>query len=702
MDNTMKILAKIYRMYSIVIFISILCYVTHGQDKYKIDSLKTLVANQIDDSNKVNNNMLLAYELSDSNPAKALNYTWQAYNLSKEINYQKGTIKALYEQCWLYKSMGNLDSAIACINEYIAIGDSINDSVRLANGYLRYGNLLRRKGESVIARNLFLNSLHIYNLLDDTSGIISTYNALGISYKNSSDFDSAAYYYFLTLKMCEAANYEWGIGPTLINLGKVYIELKDFENAKKYTEQSIEYSSKSNNIKHIALAYTNLGIIAVEENNNSTALEYYSKAFDLNKQIENIIGMNNLILNIGSIYKSEGNYTKALENFNEAIDAFRKIGYKTGLISALMYSANTYADLGQYKRAFRLYDSCLKITFETGEKHKRKEAYELIYVTHFTAGNYLKAFEYLDKFHKINDSIYNIEKEEIITELLLKYEKEKDQAKILSLENENLEKDLSLRKRTNQRNIYLFSGLGIVAIILFLLIYYRLKARKDRIISDQRIIQLEEEKKLLAARSIVDGQEEERKRIAKELHDGLGVLLSTAKMQFTTIKDKSPENKILIDKATKLLEQAAGDVRKISHNMMPGLLTKFGLYEATEDLIEQIDETEGLGAKCEVVGDTERLPENTEIMLYRIVQELVNNTLKHADAKNIRLHMHREPNRLNIFYSDNGKGFDIAKKLESKSLGLNSIQSRINFLNGKVEIVSKPGEGVKYTIQIPI
>ena len=174
---------------------------------------------------------------------------------------------------------------------------------------------------------------------------------------------------------------------------------------------------------------------------------------------------------------------------------------------------------------------------------------------------------------------------------------------------------------------------------MFLFIFNRHKARKDRIIAEQRIFQLEEEKKLLAARSIIEGQEEERKRIAKELHDGLGVLLSTAKMQFTTIKDKSPENKPLIERATKLLEQAAGDVRRISHNMMPGLLTRFGLYEATEDLMEELDETKGLTATCRIKGDTKRLPENTEIMLYRVIQEMVNNTLKHAEAKNISINM---------------------------------------------------------------
>jgi len=200
----------------------------------------------------------------------------------------------------------------------------------------------------------------------------------------------------------------------------------------------------------------------------------------------------------------------------------------------------------------------------------------------------------------------------------------------------------------------------------------------------------------------VEGQEEERKRIAKDLHDGLGVLLSTAKIQFTAIKDKSPENKPIIDKATKLLEQATGDVRKISHNMMPGLLTKFGLYEATEELIDRINETEEIKAKIDISGEQIRLTENREIMLYRIFQEIINNTLKHAGAKNILLQIKILIDQLQIEYSDDGNGFNVEEKLKSKSIGLTSIQSRVNFLEGKMNIESGEDKGTKFELFIPV
>jgi two-component system, NarL family, sensor kinase len=322
-------------------------------------------------------------------------------------------------------------------------------------------------------------------------------------------------------------------------------------------------------------------------------------------------------------------------------------------------------------------------------------------VTYSRTGDYHKAFEYQTRYYSLKDSIFDLDKTRLISELTLKYEKEQDQAQILALEKDNLQKDLRLRKRTSQRNIFSFTGIIVITLILFFLLYFRQKAIKDRIIAEQRIRQLEEEKKLMAAKSLVEGQEEERKRIAFELHDGLGVLLSATKLQFTSIRDTSPGNIPLIERATQLLEQASGDVRKISHNMMPGLLTKLGLFDALEDLFDNLKDNENLVVQCDIPEDLERLPENKEIMLYRIIQEMVNNTLKHAEAGNIRLQIRKSENNLYLQYSDDGKGFDYLQKLESQSIGLISIQSRVDFLNGRLTVDTGPGNGTRYNLQIP-
>jgi signal transduction histidine kinase len=297
-------------------------------------------------------------------------------------------------------------------------------------------------------------------------------------------------------------------------------------------------------------------------------------------------------------------------------------------------------------------------------------------------------------FDSLNQVIYNLEKDELMADMEMKYQNEKKQARILALERDNLIK-------VKQSNIYLFTGIGIIALISFAFLYFRQQVVKDRIIARQRILKLEEEKKLLAAQALVEGQEEERKRIAREIHDGLGVLLSATRLQFSNIRDLSPKASPLIEKATKMLDQASNDARKIDHNMMPGLLTKLGLYEAVGELFDQFSKLEKLKVDAEIPGDLNRLPENKEIMIYRIIQELVNNSLKHAEAKNIRLQMRMVKENLEITYSDDGKGFNYEEKLDSKSMGLTGMQSRINFLKGTLTVNTAPGQGASFKISIP-
>jgi signal transduction histidine kinase len=244
---------------------------------------------------------------------------------------------------------------------------------------------------------------------------------------------------------------------------------------------------------------------------------------------------------------------------------------------------------------------------------------------------------------------------------------------------------------------YALYGLSFL-IILFSLFYIYL--RRQQLLHD--VEQLKREKKLMAARSLIEGQEEERKRIAEELHDGLGVLLSAAKIQVSSINLVSEEEKPLIEKAGKLLERASKDVRKISHNMMPGLLTNFGLFEALRDLVENVNDAKQIAASINIIGTEKRLPDNKEIMLYRIIQELINNTLKHAGAKTITIEVLIQPDQLEITYKDDGKGFDIRTTRSLKSIGLQSIHSRIDFLGGKLTFESEKDKGAKFYMKVPL
>lgn len=682
--------------------ICIFTFSSNSQSAIKVDSLQRLLAIQENDSNKVIILLELIKEYRNSDIEQAKKYSDIAYDLSNQLNYIPGEIDVLYEKCYIHTYEGLFDSAIYINNIAIQLCDSINEIKRLGYSYNLYGVILRKQGFLSTALDFHNKALSLLMKVNDKKGIAISYNSMGIIYYQRADYDSAVSCYLNLIRLSEAIGYDKALASGAINIGKVYLEIEEYNKAKNNFFKSIEINKKCNNIRQTGLAFNNLGMVTLKEKKYDEAMKYFIKGIEYYKKINDKSGLGFINSNIGTLYEAKGNYSKALEVYKIAKGYFKETGSKKGMLSVLINEAVIFERLKIFTKALAIYDTCLTIAKEIEAKDDLLLVYNNIYKTYEMLGNYKKAFKYQNKYIELNDSIFNIEKSGIIADLQLKYEKEKNEARILALENENLQQDLNLRKKTNQRNMYLAGGSALVVIVLLLFVFYRHKARKDKIIAEQKIRQLEEEKKLLAARSIVEGQEEERKRIAKELHDGLGVLLSTAKMHFTTISDKSPENKDLIQKATKLLEQASGDVRKISHNMMPGILTKFGLNEALEDLFEQLDESPGLTAKIQISGDRERLPENTEIMLYRIVQEMVNNTLKHAKATNISLTINYLSEQLNIQYSDNGKGFIVNEKLQSKSIGLTSIQSRIDFLSGNLSIESSPGKGTVYIIQIPL
>ena len=666
------------------------------------DSLFLIVANQQDNTEKADNLILLTQYYLYENLDTAMVFGKKALVLATALDYREGMADAFYKISRIHKSKGERNASIAMAFRFIEVSDSLQDSMRLAKAYYHLANLTRNASNKQPALDYYKKSLRIYMDAKDTIGIYANYNSLGNYFLETSSYDSAAIYYHKTIELCELIGRERSLGTIFSNLGKVYMMLKEFENARKYLNMSLEYDKKYPNVVNMARTYNKLGSLANKENDFRKALRYYDRADSLFREKDDARGINNVHLNYGDVYRQQGKYRLAINHYNKALDYYREQNFAEGMIAAWHGKAEIYSKQKKYGQALIFYDSCLRLAIESGDLNRRRDILGSISKTYYSIGNLRKAYEFQSRFYNLKDSIFDLEKSEKIADLLLKYEKEKDQLRIATQQKEILAKDLRIRKRTNQRNIYFFTGLGIIALTLFLLIFFRYKARKDKIIAGQKIRQLEEEKKLLAARFLVEGQEEERKRIAKELHDGLGVLLSVAKMQFSAIKDTSPKNKPLIEKATRFLEQASGDVRKISHNMMPGLLTKLGLYEALEDLFEKLSDTEDIQALCEINGAKERLPENKEIMLYRIIQEMANNTLKHAEATKVELHMDVQSDRLDVRFSDNGKGFEMEEDGEQKSMGLQSIWSRVKFLDGTISIDSSPGKGTVYTIQIPV
>jgi two-component system NarL family sensor kinase len=237
------------------------------------------------------------------------------------------------------------------------------------------------------------------------------------------------------------------------------------------------------------------------------------------------------------------------------------------------------------------------------------------------------------------------------------------------------------------------SQLGMLIDIIILGYGLSLKAAE----SDKKlVIALQANQKLI---------EDERNRVAKDLHDGLGGLLSGVKLSLQSITGNiiiSDQQAASLKRVLSQLDNAISEMRRVAHSMMPESLMRFGLVQAIEDFCYDINESKMVHLNFYHHGLEQRLDSSAEITLFRVIQELVNNAIKHAAATNILIHLVKNENQLILTVEDNGTGFDVTNIKNSKGVGLSNIQSRINFLKGNLEIDSKQDIGTSFYITIPV
>ena len=209
----------------------------------------------------------------------------------------------------------------------------------------------------------------------------------------------------------------------------------------------------------------------------------------------------------------------------------------------------------------------------------------------------------------------------------------------------------------------------------------------------------------LATTAIIAAEENERKRIAADLHDGVGQIMSAAKMNLSAFENELPfrdeKQKISFEKIIDLVDESCKEIRSVSHQMMPNALLKSGLASAIKEFIDKLD-NRILKVNLHTEGLNERLESNVETILYRIIQECVNNVIKHSGANTLDISLIKDADGLSATIEDNGKGFDIKNKDHIEGIGLKNIYSRVSFLKGTVDFDSSPGNGTLVAIHIPL
>lgn len=364
--------------------------------------------------------------------------------------------------------------------------------------------------------------------------------------------------------------------------------------------------------------------------------------------------------------------------------------------------AQTYEKMGQHFEAVGVLDKASQKINASKKPQIKLYLYSELSRISALANNYKDALQYKIQETAVRDTITSDKMQRNIAELEVKFDTEQKERKIA-------EQNLELEKETRQKNQILIGliALGLLLVVTYLFFRKRLQYQKtiaaqNEAIQQKEILALQQENKLLALNSMIEGQEAERLRIAKDLHDSLGGLLSTVKAHFTTIQKEIEqlEKLNITEKTNSLIDEACIEVRRISHNMMPHALSMSGLEGAISDAADNF-KAEGYQVTLEVKDLPEKIEGTREIMIYRLIQEILSNIRKHADAKSILIQLISHENEINLMVEDDGKGFNFHEALEKGGLGLKSINSRVQFLDGSIDWDTAPGKGTTVNISIP-
>ncbi|RAR75677.1 tetratricopeptide repeat-containing sensor histidine kinase [Flavobacterium aciduliphilum] len=471
-----------------------------------------------------------------------------------------------------------------------------------------------------------------------------------------------------------------------------------------YLNEYINYAKQKNNPYKLSKAYMQVGKSLYESNIN-LSLVYFKKAYREILKTNNSQYLCRILQNLGVVYADPkiNKIDSALYVYNLAFPYLKKENNINDLFNVYTNIGVAYHLKKNYKKALFYYNKADSIPILEYKTKKKEILYDFMSENYKSMGDYKKSLEYIDK-KNVYKNIFDENKQQLaIKDIDTKYN-----TKQTKLEN------VSLKNELNKNYVILIIGsiLLIITIIASVLMYKNLD-KKKKIAEQEKFIQIQKleatlkEQELHEIDVMLESQEKERQRIANELHDNIGSILATLKFNFQNIKktlDSEEKNRLLLfEKTDQLLEEAYQEVRAISHLKNLGVVGQEGLEASVKKMAEKMSFLEKITFNVLPFGMTERIENTTEIMLFRIIQELCTNIIKHSEATEVNIYLtQHDQSEINIIIEDNGKGFDYKKVTTKGGIGLKSIEKKIEQMGGTITIDSVINNGTTIIIDLEI
>jgi signal transduction histidine kinase len=520
------------------------------------------------------------------------------------------------------------------------------------------------------------------------------------------NLDRAIKNYLEAQKLFRRAGDSVNMYQVIADLGRLYCGSEYYLEAVDMFERVRSYAERSQDTLVQARMLQQIGEIYIARNMIQEASDYFLRASRMNLLLKDTLLSTINRLTITALTGRKNIFSDQPDSVKLELTTFDSIRYQSFLPSIHLHVGMYNMQAKKYQLALYYFTQGLKLAgnnvFVKRELfRKQADVYEKM-------NDYPAALAVMKTYNAFNDSLTDANRSMNIQTMLNKY-KENEQAS-------------ELKEMTRDRNItalksrmsFLVRNALLVAVVLMLIVsYFVIRGYQERLnqnqiitqqneeINERKIIELESNLKIETMSSMLQGQEVERERIARDLHDSLGGLLSTVKLHFDAIQAKNPDitHQKEYSKAYNLLDEACNEVRTISNNMQPGALLKMGVIPAIKDLINRIESEDTPHIEFIHFGALNDLPTNLTLQLYRIVQELLYNSIKHAQAKEILIQLIRNDEDIEIMVEDDGKGYDPNEV--KKGMGTENVSARVNFLKGEISVHSEIAVGTTTMITLP-
>ncbi len=632
-----------------------------AETQTRIDTLQAQLDTLRQDSNRIGALLELGFWLRRNDPEEALNSAIEALQLSNKTQRPKDQIRSLLNMSDIYLDQGFYEKADSTIRLALSLSLSHGVEKGTADSYFNLSILRSEKGEYVASNDAALAGLEIYLRQNILKMVGASYENIGLNYLSLKNYDKAIENYKKSRHWFRESSEQRGISSSDLNIGGIFLEMGKLDSARYYFEHGLQIAIHTQAKRLEAWHLQALAEIAIEESK----------------------------------------YNDAIRKLQDALTIQESMGDRHSQVGTFIQIAEALLQKNDFRRAEALLTKALALAQDIQSQPLIKDVYQSLANLYASMGQYQKAYGFQQQFVYMQDTLLQYENRKIVAEMEQRFQSEK-QKKDLAIKDLELERNAAELKKKTYINQLLVAGLiGVFLLAILLAVVLRQRWIVLQLKSEREKENLLKKEKEAAIDAFMSGQELERKRIAEELHDGLGGTLASIKHSLI-LATESTVKKGKISDTIQEVDLACTELRNISHNLMPVDIEDLSFREWLTSFIDKQKSIQNTSILYHFYGDesSQALPNNIKLALIRILQELMYNIQKHAQANEINIMVTLMDDEINLLVEDDGVGFSQDQNVTG--IGLKNIESRVQLLEGSFELDSQLGRGVIANITIPL